>query len=92
VQTVELPVDSGRRQYASVVKEAKPKRYKVTVHTRCVHQPEDIKQILKSKISPVEINVAVSTLKSLNGVMLLETNSREEIELLGNEIQTKCGE
>jgi len=47
VQTVALPVDNRRRLYASVVKEAKPKRYKMTVRTRGIHQPEDIKQILK---------------------------------------------
>ena len=84
VQTVSLPVDNRRRQYASVVKKAKQKRYKMTVRTRDIHQTEDIKQILKSKISPGEINVGVRTLKSLNGGVLIGTNSIEEIELLGN--------
>jgi hypothetical protein len=89
---VALPIDSGRRQYASVVKEAKPKRYKMTVRSRGIHQPEDIKQILKTKISPAEINVGVNTLKSLNGGVLIETTSLHELELLGKEIQTKCVE
>jgi len=46
-QRVMLPADNRRRQYASVIKEAKPKRYKMRVRTRGIHQPEDIKQILK---------------------------------------------
>jgi hypothetical protein len=64
----------------------------MTIRSRKIHQPEDMKQILKTKISPVEINVGVNTLKSLNGGVLMETNSIDEIELLGKEIQTKCGE
>jgi hypothetical protein len=89
---VALPTDNRRRQYASVVKEAKPKRCKMTVRSRGIHQPEDIKQILKTKISPGEINVGVNTLKSLNGGVLIEMNCIDEIELLGKEIQTKGGE
>jgi hypothetical protein len=36
--------------------------------------------------------VGVNILKSLNGGVVIETNSIEEIEVLGKEIQTKCGE
>jgi hypothetical protein len=36
--------------------------------------------------------MGVNTLKSLNGGVLIETNSIEEIDVLGMEIQTKCGE
>jgi len=36
--------------------------------------------------------VGVNTLKSVNGTMLIETNSIDEIESLGKEIQTKCGD
>jgi myo-inositol-1-phosphate synthase len=38
-QRVALRTDHMRRQYASVVKEAKPKRYKMTVRSRGIHQP-----------------------------------------------------
>jgi len=87
---VALPTDNGRRQYATVVKGAKPKRHNMTVRSKGIHQPEEIKQILKAKISPAEINVGVNTLKSVNGGVLIETNSIDEIESLGKEIQTKC--
>ena len=36
--------------------------------------------------------MGVNTLKSVNGTMLIETNSIDEIESLGKEIQTKCGD
>jgi hypothetical protein len=61
-QRVTLPTDNRRRQYASVVKKAKPKRYKMTVRSTGIHQPEDIKQILKTKISLGDINVGVNIL------------------------------
>ena len=64
----------------------------MTVRSRSTRPPEEIKQPLKNKINPGEINVGVNTLKSLNGGALIETNSIEEIEVLGKEIQTKCGE
>jgi hypothetical protein len=64
----------------------------MTVRSRGANPPEEIKQLLKTKINPGEINVGVNTLKSLNGNVLIEMNSIEEIEALGKEIQTKCGE
>jgi hypothetical protein len=86
-----LPTGNMSRQYATVVKEAKSTKYKMAFRSRSTRQPEEIKQLLKTKINPGEINVGVNTLKSLNGGVLIETNSLEEIEVLGKEIQTKCG-
>ena len=63
---VALPSGNISRQYATVVKETKLKKYKMTVRSRRAHPPEGIKQLLKTKINPGEINVGV-TLKSLNG-------------------------
>ena len=79
------------RPYASVVREPKPKRYKMTDMARNPLPSEEIKQLLKTKVNPGEIKVGVNSLKSLHGGVLIETNSIEEIEILGKEIQTKCG-
>jgi hypothetical protein len=89
---VVLPTDNGRRQYATVVKGTKLKRHKITVRSRGTYQPEDIKQILKAKISSADINVGVNTLKSVNGGVQIVTNSTDEVESLGKEMQTKCGD
>jgi len=64
----------------------------MTVRSRGVQQPEEIKQILKTKISPADLNVGVNTLKSLSVGVLIETNSIQEIEVREHEIQSKCGE
>ena len=85
-----LPSGNMNRPYASVVREPKPKRYKMTVKARSPHPSEEIKKLLKTKVNPGEIKVGVTSLKSLHGGVLIETNI-EEIEILGKEIQTKCG-
>ena len=88
---VELPT-SSRRNYAEIVQGSKMKSFKMTIKSRDAHPPEKIKQILKNKINPGEINVGVNTFKTLSGGVLIETNSKEEIELLEKEIQVKCGD
>jgi hypothetical protein len=79
------------RPYASVVRELKPRRFKMSVKARSPLPSEDIKQLLKAKVNPGEIKVGVTSLKSLQDGVLIETSSVEEIEALGREIQTKCG-
>ena len=54
---------------------------------RGAHPPEEIKQLLKLKIIPGEINVGVNSLKSHNGGIVIETNSMEELEALEQEIK-----
>jgi hypothetical protein len=80
------------RNFAVSVPESKVKTYKMTVKSRGAHPPDTIKQILKTKINPGEINVGVNTFKLFNGGVLIETNSKEEIEVLDKEIQAKCGD
>jgi hypothetical protein len=91
-QRAALPTRQMTRQYAAVVRETKPKRYKMIVRSKKAHQPEEIQQLLKAKINPGEIKVGVTTLKLLNDSVLVETNSTEETEALGREIEAKCGE
>jgi len=54
----------------------------MTIKSQDAHPPEKIKQILKNKINPGEINVGVNTFKTLSRGVLIETNSKEEIEVL----------
>ena len=53
---VSLPTDNIRRQCATVVKEAKQNIH-LTVRSRSLHQPDETKQLLQTKISTVEIKV-----------------------------------
>ena len=64
----------------------------MTVRSRGAHTPETITQLLKTRINTGEIKVGVNTLKSSNGGVLIETNSKEEIEVLDKENQAKCGD
>jgi DNA repair exonuclease SbcCD ATPase subunit len=78
-QGVALPNGNMNRLYASVVREPKPKRYKMTVKARSDIPSEEIKQLLKTKVTPGEIKVGVNSLKSLHDGVLIETNCIEEI-------------
>ena len=63
----------------------------MTVRSRDTHAPEIIKQILKAKIKPSEIKFGINTFKTLNsGKVLIETNSKEEIEAMEKDIPAKC--
>jgi hypothetical protein len=65
----------------------------MTVRSKGTHAPETIKQILKAKIKPSEIKVGINTFKTLNsGKVLIEANSKEDIEALEKDIQAKCGD
>ena len=66
------------------------KLFQLTVKTTSNQPPETIKEILKSKKNPTEIKVGINTFKLLKkGPVLIETNSKEEIEKLENEINSK---
>jgi len=79
------------RSYATAVREPKVTGFKLTVKSRSEQPPDSIKQKLKANINPSEINVGVKTFKSCNGGVIMETNSKEEIETLDKEIRAKCG-
>ena len=91
-QRVALPTRQMTRQYTAVVRDTKPKIYKMTIRSKKALPPEEIQQLLKANINPGETKVGVTTLKSLNDSVLVETNSIEETEALGREIEAKCGE
>ena len=79
---VALPINNSLRNYAEIVQGSKVKSFKMTIKSQDAHPPEKIKQILKNKINPGEINVGVNTFKTLSRGVLIETNSKEEIEVL----------
>jgi len=68
------------------------KRFKLYVKSTENHTPEKIKGLLKYKINPTEIVVGINTFKSLkNGKVLIETNSKEEIEAVEKGMNAKGG-
>ena len=85
---VALPVNV-RKNYAEAVQGVKNKTFKITVKSTGADRPDTIKQILKTKINPGEIKLGIRTFKSFSGGFIIETNSKEEIEILGKEIQGK---
>ena len=89
---VALPINNSRRNYAEIVQSPKVKSFKMTIKSRDTHPPEKFKQILKNKINLGEIKVGVNTFKPLSEGVLIETKSKEEIEVLEKEIQVKCGD
>ncbi|PSN32066.1 hypothetical protein C0J52_19814 [Blattella germanica] len=67
------------------------KRYKVMVSSKIRESTEAMKTTLKTKIHLTMINVGIKTLKSLkDGRVLIETGSKEEIEILSETINTQC--
>ena len=54
---------------------------------------ETIKELLKTNINPTQIKVGINALKYLrNGKVLIETNTKEEMETLDKDISNKCGD
>ena len=59
------------------------KRYKLTITSKDSKSPDAIKDILKSKINPIEIRLGINSLKILrNGKVQIEAGNKEDIEIL----------
>ena len=88
------PGGSERKLYSEVLGNGrKTTRFKITVTSKENQTSETIKEMLKSKINPSEIKVGINNFKVLrNGKILIETNTKEELETLGKDINTKCGD
>jgi len=86
------PQDSNRELYSSVVAAHVEIRHKVLIRSRLSQTSEMIKKILKSKVNPTEIKVGITSLKLLrDGIVMMEANSKNEIEAIGNEIEETFG-
>jgi len=88
------PGGSGRKLYLEALgNEGKMTRFKITVTSKENQTLETIKEIFKSKINPTEIKVGINNIKVFrNGKVLIETNTKEEMETLGKDINTKFGD
>jgi len=89
---VALPTETTNKSYATAVQESKATAFKLTVRTRGKHAPDSIKQILKTNINLGKIKVGVKTFKSCSRGVIIETNSKEEIEDLDQDIRAKYGD
>jgi len=86
---VALPAEMTSKSYATAVRETKATAFKMTVKSRGEHAPDSIKQMLKANIDAGEINVVVKSFKSCKRGVIIETNSKEEIEAVDQEIRSK---
>jgi len=86
-------VREGNLYSEALGSEKKLTRFKLAVKSKENQSSETIKGLIKPKINPTEIKVGINTFKSLkNGKVLIETNSKEEIEALGKVINVKRGD
>ena len=86
------PHDNNRKLYASVVATTAETKHKALVRSKINQTPEMIKNQLKTKVNPTEIGVGITSLKMLrDGRLMIEGNSKQEIEALGNKIEETCG-
>jgi hypothetical protein len=88
------PAGRSRKLYSEIVKDGEvDKRHKLTVRSRTNHSAEEIKNIIKTNINPTSMKVGISAFRTLrDGRVLLETKSKDEIELLHTNIQDKCSQ
>jgi hypothetical protein len=64
----------------------------ITVRSKENHTPETIKKLIKTKINPTDIKGGVSTFKAIKyGRILIEVDSREEIDRIRTSITENCG-
>jgi hypothetical protein len=93
----QVPASAGRagKLYSEVVQTAarREKRYILTVTTKTNHSGDAIKDIIKTNVNPTSIKVGICAIKSLrDGRVIMETKSKEDIELLCTNINDKCSQ
>ena len=90
------PGGERRNLYSEVVGSAAhkvEKRYKLMVSSKIKESAEAMKTTLKAKIDPITIKVGIKTFKSLkDGRVLIETGSKDEIEVLSQTINSHCSQ
>jgi hypothetical protein len=79
--------------YSEIVGRKNEQRHKLTLQPKQHQTTEEIKQLLKIQIDPVNIQVGIRSLKSLrNRNVLIEADTKEEIEILNCQIREKFGD
>jgi len=88
------PAGGGRKLFTEILANGRTaQRFTITVTSKDKQTSETIKEILKTNINPTEIKVGINALKTLrNGKVLIETNTKEELETLDKDINDKCGD
>jgi len=92
--TLAAPIGGKKKVlYSEIVGRKNEERHKLTLKPKQHQTTEEIKQLLKTQIDPVNIQVGIRSLKSLrNGNVLIEADTKEEIEILNSQIREKCGD
>jgi len=79
---------SGNKQ-----KNAEQKTFRLTVRSKSSHSIDHIKNLVKTKVNPVDMKIGITTFKGLrNGQLLIETQNKTEIDALSKTINEVCGE
>jgi hypothetical protein len=87
------PIGSKKKLFSEVLCGKNEEQHKLTVKPKDNWLTEEFKKLLKSKIDPVNMKIGIRTFKSLkNGNVLIEADSKEEIEILNSQIHDKCSD
>jgi ribosomal protein L29 len=92
---VPSPVGNAGKLYSEAVRAegGREKRYKLKITSRTNHSGDAIKNIIKTSVNPTSMKVGICALKSLwDGRVIMETKSKEELELLYTNINDKCSQ
>jgi hypothetical protein len=91
----QVPAPGGNtgKLYSEAVRAegSREKRYKLAITSKTNRLGDAIKNIIKTSVNPTSMKVGICALKSLrDGRVIVETKSKEEIELLCANINEKC--
>jgi len=97
VTACQVPASAGRagKLYSEAVRTEgrREKRYRIMITSRTNHSGDAIKNIIKTSVNPTSMQVGICDLKSLkNGRVIMETKSKEDIEMLCTNINDKCSQ
>lgn len=92
-----MPASAGRggKLFSEAVRTEgrREKRYRLMITSRTNHSGDAIKNIIKTSVNPTSMQVGICALKSLkNGRVIMETKSKEDIEMLCTNINDKCSQ
>jgi len=86
------PHGSNKKLYSSIVETHVETKHRVLIRSRVNQTPEMVKKLLKSNVNHTEIKVGITSLKLFrDGRVVIEANSRNEIETIGHKIEETCG-
>lgn len=92
-----MPASAGRggKLFSEAVRTEgrREKRYRLMITSRTNHSGDAIKNIIKTSVNTTSMQVGICALKSLkNGRVIMETKSKEDIEMLCTNINDKCSQ